>query len=975
MRGTFGWHRGALVALALALGACGGGGGGGGKTAAPPPPSPAPSTGGIEGTGRRVASSGAITQFGSIFVNGVEYSTDHATIQVDGRAVTQGELKLGQVVTVVGTLDELGGTKAVADTVTFTAPIVGPVQSIDAAQATLVVLGQPVLIDGATQFAEGVSPASLAGLAVGTQIEVSGFRDSRGVLAARSVALRGAGQSLAATGDAATVDEAAHRLTIGALVVDYSAAELAGFDGRQPRNGDFVRAEAGALEDSGTLKATRLALVDRRLPANTNESGHLQGRVTRFASAADFDVDGYRVTTDARTQFNSAEPAGFGGLRLDRFVTVFGVLLADGRLLAADIRTNNLVTINALAESVSAYEIAYGPYVCQTAGTTWSVDGRSASWSAVKPGDVVTLYQSFGGDQPLRCPIVTVNRALRGPVESVDAARGRLRIMGQQVHVNGHTHVLDDSGIRPVDALATLQPGDLVEVAGYRSSTGQLAATRVGLANAESPRQVTGELANLDAAGHRFSIGALTIDYATATVAGFPSGGLASGQRVIVRGTQPSADTLRATELEYDSPTLRGTAVGPAHVLGPVTAFTSASDFYIEGRHIQQAPPAPTNPQIYGTCVLEQLRTDGFITAITATRPLDGVDFAHVGIYPDNYGRPIGGDVLTLSGRVESVDLAGRTLVVAGHQVALHPLAELSEPGGDCATVLQASSIAVGDTLVVTGDPGAGAAALIAGKVSRPSTPASPTLKVSGRMSAFTDSGFFLDGLRIGTAAGTTYGNCGAADSLSAAQFAAVVRAELDKPGGAVFATADGAPSAGSFELATASTVEICLGTGEVTGTVRAQVDSIDPGTGRLVLLGIPMQVDGTATVEDRSSGTTAATTLDQVAAGQFVEVSVRWFPLLGTLDVSQVAIVDRSGAGTASIDAMPDGRHAPDVIVLGRKVYTDANTVFSNNGAAATAQLYFDNTWDQHVFEVVRETDGSLRATRVTFVYLGGDY
>ena len=123
-------------------------------------------------------------------------------------------------------------------------------------------------------------------------------------------------------------------------------------------------------------------------------------------------------------------------------------------------------------------------------------------------------------------------------------------------------------------------------------------------------------------------------------------------------------------------------------------------------------------------------------------------------------------------------------------------------------------------------------------------------------------------------------------------------------------------------------------------------------------------------TVEDRSSGTATAGTLGQVAAGQFVEIPVRWRPLISALETGSIIILDRSGSGTPYIGALPDERRRPDVIVFGRTLRTDAETVFANGGAGSTADNYFNNPWDVQEFDVVKEADGSLRVTRVNFYY-----
>src|SRR6266849_192945 len=60
--------------------------------------------GGSSGTGGSgVTTFGKITGFGSVIVNGVEFSTSGAMILRDDVPVTQGDLRVGMVVTVSGT--------------------------------------------------------------------------------------------------------------------------------------------------------------------------------------------------------------------------------------------------------------------------------------------------------------------------------------------------------------------------------------------------------------------------------------------------------------------------------------------------------------------------------------------------------------------------------------------------------------------------------------------------------------------------------------------------------------------------------------------------------------------------------------------------------------------------------------------------------------------------------------------------------
>ena len=84
-----------IVALAavLVLGACGGGSMSGGNT----------------GNSVGVATSGVITAFGSVFVNGVRYDITAARLQKNGQSVAQSALAVGEVALVHGRQDRASG--------------------------------------------------------------------------------------------------------------------------------------------------------------------------------------------------------------------------------------------------------------------------------------------------------------------------------------------------------------------------------------------------------------------------------------------------------------------------------------------------------------------------------------------------------------------------------------------------------------------------------------------------------------------------------------------------------------------------------------------------------------------------------------------------------------------------------------------------------------------------------------------------
>lgn len=127
---------------------------------------------GIGGTGVI----GTISRFGSIIVNDMRIAYPAgASVEIDGRATTSADLRIGQVVHAVAATD---GAGFVTDRILVTSEVVGPIESL--AQGRLVVLGQSV----ATGFVDA------KGLRKGQWVAVSGLRDLDGVIAASHIQRR-----------------------------------------------------------------------------------------------------------------------------------------------------------------------------------------------------------------------------------------------------------------------------------------------------------------------------------------------------------------------------------------------------------------------------------------------------------------------------------------------------------------------------------------------------------------------------------------------------------------------------------------------------------------------------------------------------------------------------------------------------------------------------------------------------------------
>lgn len=76
------------------------------------------------------------------------------------------------------------------------------------------------------------------------------------------------------------------------------------FPSSGPKDGDLVEASGTTVGSSGALQATRLELrTGKDLRADMNGQMEVEGLITRFVSATDFDVAGRAVTTSSSTTF------------------------------------------------------------------------------------------------------------------------------------------------------------------------------------------------------------------------------------------------------------------------------------------------------------------------------------------------------------------------------------------------------------------------------------------------------------------------------------------------------------------------------------------------------------------------------------------------------------------------------------------------------------------------------------------------
>jgi hypothetical protein len=288
--------------------------------------------GGVGGTG--IISSGTVSAYGSIFVNGLEFDTSDAVIIVNGEDVGTGDqivleyLDVGKVVLVEGTGD-MDDKMAFADRLTYYDNATGPVENIDDIDATtkeIVVLGQSVVLNVLTKFKD----TTFDTIAQDDLVAVSGLVDDTGAIRATFLGKTGVfvpGNIVGVTGFVINLGPVTFQ--INSLTVDYSGIDPddlpAGF-----ADGSWVEVEGTLDAAGGEMTATSIEPGDE-IDGVGSDQIEVLGFVTAVDSATEFTIGNQRVQVDGNTEFVDGDVTNIStGVKLEaEGYLEGGVLYAD----------------------------------------------------------------------------------------------------------------------------------------------------------------------------------------------------------------------------------------------------------------------------------------------------------------------------------------------------------------------------------------------------------------------------------------------------------------------------------------------------------------------------------------------------------------------------------------------------------------------------------------------------------------------
>ncbi|MDH3900428.1 MAG: DUF5666 domain-containing protein [Gammaproteobacteria bacterium] len=402
-----------FIALAVSglIGAsgCGGGGGGGGST----------------GTGQ--LTSGVITGFGSVYVDGIEFETNQSSFSLDDGPGSEDDLEVGMVVTVKGTVDQ-NGTTGTATHIEYDDELEGIVLSTGIGTdgtGTMDIMGQIVNIGPTTIFESDVPGITgIEQIVAGNVVEVSGYSSGDGTAFATRIEVKLASHA----GEEIEVKGIIHNLTastfgIGGLTVNFSTAMLEDIPGGVLVEGLYVEVKSTqGMNASGQLVASKVELEDdgdMDLDGDDGEDVKLNGIITAELSETVFEIDGQTVIIVADTEF---EHGSIVDLAEGVLVKVEGRFNVDDALIAEEIELEEERDI-------------------EMEGTLEAVNGTGAS--------------------------------------------GTVTLFGQTIIINSMTILVDDQdedGLLPVHffGLDDLAAGDFVELDAFRDSvSGNLVAAKL----------------------------------------------------------------------------------------------------------------------------------------------------------------------------------------------------------------------------------------------------------------------------------------------------------------------------------------------------------------------------------------------------------------------------------------------------------------------------------------------------------------
>jgi hypothetical protein len=317
----------------------------------------------------------------------------------------------------------------IADTITYEETVEGTVQSVAADGLSVTVLGQVIHVDQKTIIDTSIRGQSITNLTPDVDhIEVSGFVVGDGHILATLIMMQSGTPHYEVQGTIKNHDSAAKTFEIGALRIDYTAADISQMP---PSKWDglvvHIRGEqwhhGGGGPSGGTLTAKRV--IPLGFGVDDSEEAELEGFILDVKGPGDFVVNNLRIQTTPSTVF---EGGALGDLTVDTHVIVHGKL-SGGILQAEQISfegefelESTVLTIDSATRSLTLAGLP-GMTVFINDQTAIDGEGNLKTFGGINTGDHLQIHgrAASGGMLATELERSDPNDAVKiqGPVRSV----------------------------------------------------------------------------------------------------------------------------------------------------------------------------------------------------------------------------------------------------------------------------------------------------------------------------------------------------------------------------------------------------------------------------------------------------------------------------------------------------------------------------------------------------------------------------
>lgn len=434
-----------------------------------------------------IQSKGVITNFGSVYVNGVRFSTDDTTVSTDDNDdANEDDLDVGMNVTVQGrkTAD---GSISTASHIDYNVHAEGPIESISLSDNQIVVLGQVYQVDSRTVFEDKL----FSELKVADVVEISAIRSADETWLATHIETSDAADTYKLIGEIANLDESDQTFNVGSVSVDFSQAVIEG----TLANGALVKISSAQGLVDGVIVADEVELKDD----NSNSDKLALDGIISSLSETQFVIAGKTVQWDENTQFRAGNSddlnvgirVKIGGTELDGNLVASvirfdkqGEIEVKGVIQAIDLESNTLTVLDTvfLVDEYSQLK------------DDSDLDIRRFRLDLLSIGDLVEIEAFSNGENLI---VKTLER------EETDASRdnddAEAEIKGKVIAIDGQTielqgaivttgefteYELGDSDVSADVFFAQLLAGDWIEVEGIRQADGSILATDIETSSA-----------------------------------------------------------------------------------------------------------------------------------------------------------------------------------------------------------------------------------------------------------------------------------------------------------------------------------------------------------------------------------------------------------------------------------------------------------------------------------------------------------